>query len=270
MINAVQIDDIILKNSDKKSTLYLISHDHKDVATPKSVPIHTSNIVANILARDNIIGTFIYSELPRTYVIHNITVYVFATEHSYGSVGYFVPRVGVLFMGDGRITSRVMSCITEIRDQVRICYIDTLFDEHDFMSIESSLGLLRTLIEACRTHEVCVEVSHSSVLKYLSAEYLCRSHDVPKLELYKSMSTIPKPTTTVSVARKCDADALTIRLCARIFFLEQSGPVVLTSTGFRVFIAFHASRSENDRLRQYLEPTVEFRPVDHSKKLFLL
>ena len=77
MINAVQIDDIILKNSDKKSTLYLISHDHKDVATPKSVPIHTSNIVANILARDNIIGTFIYSELPRTYVIHNITVYVF-------------------------------------------------------------------------------------------------------------------------------------------------------------------------------------------------
>ena len=151
-MNKIQIDRFPKQDS-KKQSINLLSHEHTDIYIPtsKDVVIYTSDVVAQLLKHNkNVKGVFKYSTLPKTYTLHKTQVYVFATTHCCGSIGFFIPITGHLFLGDGRIDDRIISLVTYITEKytVKTCVYDNTFDTSktvDFPSLTQTASALITL-----------------------------------------------------------------------------------------------------------------------------
>lgn len=99
----------------------------------------------------------------------------FATEHCLGSLGFWFPREGVLYVGDSRYSEALQASVQSLVGKTSVYRVvaDTLWAQHDFPSLtDSTAALQRLLVHLTRRYRtvklVCPHSGSAWVLGFLS------------------------------------------------------------------------------------------------------
>lgn len=273
--------------------VYFMTHEHQDVPHRRDRRTHASDVAAEYMRKvhgaDQVVPTFHYDALPEWYTVdHGLQVYVFRTEHCCGSVGYFFPSTGCLFLGDGRITEQVFQDISYLRTSghlVLTCFYDNLFDDLNcawrFPTVRRSLRVFESTFLSLQPEEsarhTVLQNPHSGVLEAirrytsLSVDGATRA-DRKRLRLHFPPDRFVQGLRRRLIVRfgssreeEEEEEVLGVRLSSLYFLLPQVDgsctkllvPVFDdTKRLLRFFVSFHASREENGRVRRLFEGDV--------------
>lgn len=253
----VIIDNFVQRQYDQNA-LYLLTHDHTDSAdVPKSWkhPILTTPVVANIVNHPAVHGVF--QELNRWYLLDNVRVFVFPTEHCCGSVGFFIKETQHMFLGDGRVTNHILNIIKrfKIKHVTLDGYTRMIKNEagklryKDFPTIQSSASKFWLLIQSIHkfypSRSIMVCVAHTGQL------YALFRGDKPP-----DYITVTIGQCRLSQSQQSQNNIRTVNVSSSYWMFSPRKHDInmpyLTPKGWQLFLSVHASQNENNHVTEML------------------
>jgi hypothetical protein len=273
------VDGLLIGDMGSVST-WIISHDHSDVYIPRHHTVLASDIVANVVGLPNVQPTFAYSGLPRwTYIPRVGNILVFPTAHCCGSIGFYFPVFGSLFLGDGRITpfiKALLSYLTVSNYRIDTCYYDNLMVDKGIDRFPTILESTTSLLTLCRAHNEPFLISkpHTGIIEAIRKDTSLRISFVHASDRQTLQALVPphrlcdrwqSSHLVVTFRQPPKWGLVHLKMSALYFFFENSDHVEPPTPvwdedrqSVRLFLSTHASPMETTWLMTTLGKSVSF------------
>jgi hypothetical protein len=214
---------------------------------------------------------------PDTWLeVNKILFYNFETEHCPGSLAYFFPRFSILFLGDTRITPRIMKIIYNLKPNT------ILFDNtHETLnnlqpSISTSAILLKQAIDLMKKSasttkskqkKIHLCLPHIGVLLLLDAVNIKVRADTTTLKrdvviLLEKLDLIDSSSSVVGVGMSHPQKDI---MASSLYFVTKDlDPTKTVQDGkmTRIFASFHAGAAELNLLSEFRLISLQYKPAE--------
>ena len=259
------IDDFTVVDADDKVHVHVITHCHKD--HQQNVP-RTGIVCATKWTLQQLPAT---SNRTKTVIVEPGNEYfgfmhVFETVHCTGSIGVWIPLIGYLHLGDGRITPDLLQylCRVVIGDDVKVnvVVVDGLFYNFKELTFDSIANQVTTFQQPVYSYSgtpprirlhagTCYLLSLLPDLKVMIDDDASASYLID--QLINEIVDDPINADIIVCLRKYDCVASsTLFACDR--YINHQNIIKDTKGVVRICFATHASHQETRKLLDILRP----------------
>jgi hypothetical protein len=250
-------------DSIEKVNLFLLTHGHSDhskSSLKRFKPMVYCSYLTSLLINHKPV---IYLVPNQWYEVNKIHFYVFETVHCPGGLGFFFPDLGILHLGDSRISPSLLTLFKELKPQI-ILYDNThSYYKGMFPSIETSSMLLNSVIkeelEEKKKPTIRLCVPHIGALLLLHLLHLKVKPEIDSLKphvliMLEALKLRDDKSPVIIVGMK--ADNIEIMPSSQYFVINKLDPnhIVFDKAKnnlIRLFASFHAGFSEISLLSDY-------------------